>query len=69
MEIKHDGGNITILASSKGDNTSEFIRYCMWFAHCKKHYEELLIPKLKDRNGKLCNYKGKRSRYIYYRYY
>ena len=69
MEIKHDHGNITILASSKGDNTSEFIDHCMWFVRCRKHYEEFLIPKLKTRNGRLCNYKGKRSRYTYYRYY
>ena len=68
MEIKHDGGNITILASSKGDNTSEFIKYCMLFASRKTGYEELLIPKLEARNSRLCNHKGKCSRYIYYRY-
>lgn len=68
MEIKHDGGNITILASSRGNNTYEFIDHCMWFARCRSHYEELLIPKLEDRNGRLCNHKGKRSRYTYYRY-
>lgn len=68
MEIKHDGGNITILASSKGDNTSEFIDHCMWFARCKTSYKELLIPKLEARNGRLCDHKGKRSRYTYYRY-
>lgn len=69
IEIKHDGGNITIIASSKGSNTYEFIDHCMWFARRKKHYEELLIPKLEVRNGRLCNHKGKRSRYICYRYY
>lgn len=68
MEIKHDHGNITILASSKGDYTSEFIDHCMLFARCSKHYEELLIPKLEARNGRLCNHKGKRSRYTCYRY-
>lgn len=69
IEIKNDtAGNITILAFSRGNNTSEFINHCMWFARCKKHYEELLIPKLEARNGRLCNHKGKRSRYIYYRY-
>jgi len=68
IEIKQDSGNITILASSKGDNTCEFIDHCMWFAHCKKHYEELLIPRLEARNGKLCNHKCKRSRYTCYRY-
>lgn len=68
IEIKQDSGNITILASSKGDNTYEFIDHCMWFARCKGHYEELLIPRLEARNGKLCNHKGKRSRYTCYRY-
>lgn len=68
MEIKHDNGNITILASSKGYNTYEFIDHCMWFARCKGHYEKLLIPKLESRNSRLCNHEGKCSRYIYYRY-
>lgn len=68
MEIKHDNGNITILASSKSNNTCEFIDHCMWFASCKTSYEKLLIPRLKDRNERLCNHKGKRSRYTYYRY-
>jgi len=69
MEIKHDGGNITILASSKGDNTYEFIDHCMWFARCMKDYEELLIPKLQARNARLCNHAdNKRRRYVYYRY-
>lgn len=68
MEIKHDHGNITILASSKGSNTYEFIDHCMWFASCRERYQELLIPKLEARNGRLCNHKGKRSRYTYYRY-
>jgi len=68
MEIKHDHGNITILAFSKSNNTIEFIDHCMWFARCKKDCEELLIPKLESRNGRLCNHKGKRSRYICYRY-
>ena len=68
MEIKHDGGNITILAFSNGSNTYEFIDHCMWFASCRVRYQELLIPKLEARNSRLCNHKGKRSRYIYYRY-
>lgn len=65
LEIRHDGGNITVLASSVNNNTSEFIDHCMWFARCRKHYEELLIPRLEARNGRLCNHKGKRSRYTY----
>ena len=68
MKIKQDGGNITIIAFSKGNDTIEFIDHCMWFARCKGHYEELLIPRLEARNGKLCNHKGKRSRYTCYRY-
>ena len=69
IKIKHDGGNITILAFSKGNNTIEFIDHCMWFARCKKDCEELLIPQLQDRNGRLCNYAdNKRRRYIYCKY-
>lgn len=69
MKIKHDGGNITIIAFSKGNNISEFINHCMWFACCKKDCEELLIPQLKDRNAILCNYsEDKRRRYVYYKY-
>ena len=68
MKIKQDGGNITIIAFSKGNDTIEFIDHCMWFARCRSHYEELLIPRLEARNGKLCNHKGKRSRYTCYRY-
>lgn len=69
IEIKHDSGNITILASSKGNNTYEFIDHCMWFARCKRDCEELLIPQLKDRNARLCNYADvKRRRYTYYKY-
>jgi len=68
IEIKQDGGNITIIAFSKGNNTYEFIRHCMWFACHQRDCEELLIPKLESRNGRLCNHKGKRSRYTYYRY-
>lgn len=69
MEIKRDGGNITILASSKGNNTSEFIDYCMWFARCQRDYEKLLIPQLIDRNSRLCKYADvKRRRYTYYKY-
>lgn len=69
MEIKRDGGNISILASSNGNNTTEFIDHCMWFARCKKDYEDILIPRLRERNGRLCNYAdNKRRRYIYYKY-
>ena len=69
MEIKRDGGNITILAFSKGNHTYEFINHCMWFAVCKKECEEILIPQLKDRNGRLCNYADdKHRRYTYCRY-
>lgn len=69
MEIKRDGGNITILALSKGNHTYEFINHCMWFACCKKECEELLIPKLQDRNSRLCNHADvKRRRYTYCRY-
>lgn len=69
MEIKRDGGNITVIAFSKGNHTYEFINHCMWFACCKKEYEELLIPKLQDRNSKLCKCAdNKRRRYIYCKY-
>lgn len=69
MKIKHDGRNITILASSKGNNTIEFIDHCMWFARRKKECEEILIPQLQDRNGRLCNYADdKHRRYTYCRY-
>lgn len=69
IKIKHDYGSITILAFSKGNDTIEFIDHCMWFARCKKECEELLIPQLKDRNGRLCNYADdKRRRYIYSNY-
>lgn len=69
IRIKRNRGNIAIIASSKGNNTIEFINHCMWFARCKKECEELLIPQLKDRNGRLCNYAGdKRRRYIYSNY-
>ena len=69
MEIKHDGGNITIVAFSKGNDTYEFIRHCMWFARCQRDCEEILIPQLKDRNGRLCNHAdNKRRRYIYCKY-
>ena len=69
MEIKHQSGNITIVAFSKDNNTYEFINHCMWFACLKKEYEQSLIPKLTDRNGKLCNHAGnKRRRYIYCKY-
>lgn len=67
--IKHDGGNIVIVAFNRGDNTNEFIRYCMYFAAVKKECEEILIPQLQDRNRRLCNYaSNKRRRYTYYRY-
>lgn len=69
IKIKHDHGNITILAFSKGNDTIEFIDHCMWFARRKKECEELLIPQLQDRNSRLCNYVGsKGSRYKYYRF-
>jgi len=68
VEIKHDGGNITILAFSKGNDTYEFINHCMWFARHQRDCEELLISKLEARNGRLCNHKGNRGRYTYYRY-
>lgn len=69
MEIKHESGNITILAFSKGNNTYEFIRHCMWFARCQRDCEELLIPQLQDRNSKLCKCAdNKRRRYTYCRY-
>ena len=69
IKIKQDGGNITIIASSKGNDTIEFIDHCMWFARRKKECEELLIPQLQDRNSRLCNYADvKRRRYTYYRF-
>lgn len=69
MEIKHDHGNITILAFSKGNDTYEFIRHCMWFARLQRDCEELLIPQLKERNARLCNCAdNKRRRYTYYKY-
>lgn len=69
MRIKRDGGNINIVAFSRGNHTYEFINHCMWFACLKKDCEELLIPQLQNRNGRLCNYAdSKHRRYTYYRY-